>query len=315
MRVVALAGGVGGAKLVYGLSRVLKGDELTVVVNTGDDFEHWGLFICPDLDTVCYALAGLENPETGWGRAEESWNVLQEMRTLGAADWFALGDRDLATHLERSYRLRSGQRLSEITAQFCLKWGIDCRVLPMSDDSAPTFVETVDEGILPFQEYFVRLRCQPRVRGFDLSYARQAMPAMGVLEAIAEADVVIVCPSNPWVSIGPILAMPGILNALKAHACVVAVSPLIGGTAVKGPAAKMFQELGFEPGVMAVAECYRDFLRAMIIDFRDKKCGELLTQWGIIPYITDTYMSDKSQRHRLAREILEFCQFLLKGSL
>lgn len=315
MKVLALAGGVGGAKLAHGLAMTLQGDELTVVVNTGDDFEHWGLFVSPDLDTVCYALAGLENPQTGWGRAEESWHVLQEMRTLGAADWFALGDRDLATHLERSRRLRSGQRLSEVTASFCSAWGIDCRVLPMSDDPAPTLVETVDAGVLPFQEYFVRLRCEPRVSGFDLSAARQAAPAVGVLQAIQEADVVIVCPSNPWVSIGPILAVPGILPALQMHGCVAAVSPLIGGVAVKGPAAKMFRELGFEPGVMAVAECYHDFLKAMIIDFRDEKYATSLTQWGIIPYITDTYMSDKNQRRRLASQILEFCQLLLKGGL
>ncbi len=313
MKVVALAGGVGGAKLAQGLAKVVAPRDLTVIVNTGDDFEHWGLRICPDLDTVCYTLAEIENPQTGWGRANESWRTLQEMRLLGAMDWFAMGDVDLATHLERTRRLREGERLSAVVAHFCTAWGILCRVLPMSDDETPTLVHTVEHGVLSFQEYFVRSRCEPRVSGFDLSAARNSFAAPGVIDAIRAAEVVVVCPSNPWVSIGPIVAVPGIFSALQQHGCVVAVSPLIGGAAVKGPAAKMFRELGIEPGVLAVADCYRGFLKAMVIDSQDGNYASELMQWGIIPYICDTFMSDKEQRCRLAGEIVTFCRTFLEG--
>ena len=199
--VVALAGGVGGAKLADGLARLLPPENLTIIVNTGDDFVHWGLNISPDLDTVCYTLAGLANAETGWGRKDESWNVFENVKNLGGEDWFRMGDRDLATHLERTRRLKTGEPLSAITRDFCLRWGIRPTVLPMTDDPVPTIVDTIEMGELAFQEYFVHQRCQPTVKGFRFDGVERAQPAPGVVEAIRSADVIVFCPSNPWVSI------------------------------------------------------------------------------------------------------------------
>ncbi|HLF88511.1 MAG TPA: 2-phospho-L-lactate transferase, partial [Anaerolineales bacterium] len=253
MKVVALAGGVGGAKLADGLAQILPPKNLTVIVNTGDDFEHFGLKICPDLDTVCYTLAGMANPVTGWGLAGETWNALEAIGTLGGSGWFRLGDRDLGTHLERTRRLRSGQSLSQITRDFCRAWGVQPVVLPMSDDPVPTIVQT-DEGELAFQEYFVRRQCHPRVRGFHFEGVQHARAAPGMLEVIEGADLIVICPSNPWVSVDPILAIPGVREALTPSPSpstrggrIVAVSPIIAGQAVKGPAAKMYAELGVEP--------------------------------------------------------------------
>ena len=217
IKIVALAGGVGGAKLADGLAGCLPPETLTVVVNSGDDFEHLGLTICPDLDTVCYTLAGIANPETGWGRADETFNALQSLAALGGADWFRLGDRDLGTHLERTRRLRAGEPLSQVTRHFCRSWNISCTVLPASDDPVPTQVIT-QEGEMPFQEYFVHRRCQPQVSGFRFAGVDAARPAPGVLEALHAADLVVLCPSNPWVSIDPILAMPGIQSAVSGAA-------------------------------------------------------------------------------------------------
>jgi len=233
MKIVALAGGVGGAKLANGLAQIQHPEDLTIIVNTGDDFKHLGLFICPDLDTVCYKLAGLANPETGWGRADESWHAIENITRLGGPNWFHLGDQDLGTHLERTRRLKAGQTLSQITRDFCAAWGIGPTVLPMSDDPVPTIVLT-DEGELPFQEYFVHRRCEPRVRGFRFQGVDGAHPAPGMIAAIREADLVVICPSNPWVSIDPILALPNIRSEIGSRR-VVAVSPIIGGKAVKGP--------------------------------------------------------------------------------
>ena len=275
MGVVALAGGVGGAKLADGLAGVLEPGELTVIVNTGDDFEHFGLKICPDLDTVCYNLAGLYNPETGWGRADESWASAEEVAALGGPTWFRLGDRDLAAHLERTRRLKAGETLSEITADFCRAWGIEARVLPMSDQPVPTIVLT-EEGEIAFQEYFVARRCEPRVTGFRFENILQSRPAPGVLKAIREAEVVVICPSNPWVSIDPILGVPGVREALTS-AQVVAVSPLIGGKALKGPAAKMFAELEIEPTAAAVARHYGNLLNGFVLDNLDKNLTKLLS--------------------------------------
>src|SRR5512142_2552416 len=202
--IVAFAGGVGGAKLADGLARCLPPENLTVIVNTGDDFEHWGLKICPDLDTVCYTLAGLANPETGWGRVQETWNAIENAVKLGGPDWFNLGDRDLGTHLERTRRLQEGQRLSQITKEFCKAWGVEHTVLPMSDQPVKTIVET-EAGDLAFQEYFVHRRCEPRVKGFRFEGVEEAEPAPGAREALQAADAILICPSNPWVSIDPIL--------------------------------------------------------------------------------------------------------------
>ena len=306
MNLVALAGGVGGAKLADGLAQSLLSEDLTIIVNTGDDFDHLGLRICPDLDTVCYTLAGLANPETGWGRAGETWHALESLEVLGGPAWFRLGDRDLGTHLERSRRLWHGERLSAITADFCRAWGVKPRVLPMSDDPVATIVIT-EEGELAFQEYFVARRCEPRVTGFRFQGTDVAGPAPGVLEAIAAADCVVFCPSNPWVSIDPILAIPGIRAAVAARP-VVAVSPIVGGQALKGPAAKMYAELGIAPSARAVAGHYGKLLRGFVFDEIDK---ELAPSIPIPTLITDTIMKSVADRARLAREVLDFAATLL----
>lgn len=309
MKIVALAGGVGGAKLADGLAQSLPAEDLTIIVNTGDDFEHFGLSICPDLDTVCYTLAGLANLETGWGLAGESWTALEAAKALGAPGWFGLGDRDLGTHLERTRRLRGGDALSAITADFCRAWGIGPQVLPMSDDPVRTMVQTA-AGELAFQNYFVELRCEPQVHGFRFAGIEAAQPAPGVLAAIAAADLILVCPSNPWVSIGPILGLSGLRAALAAKP-VVAVSPIIGGQAVKGPAAKMFRELGIAPSALAVAEYYGDLLSGLVLDTLDSDQQEAVRELGIITLATASIMQDPGDRARLAAEVLKFGQSLL----
>lgn len=306
MKVVALAGGVGGAKLADGLARCLPPEDLTIVVNTGDDFVHFGLKICPDLDTVCYTLAGLANPETGWGRAGETWNTLRALEALGAPSWFQLGDQDLATHLERTRRLAEGETLSEVTRFFCQHWGIRHCVLPMSDDPVQTIVES-DIGDLSFQEYFVKHRFEPSVRGFRFEGASRAKAAPGVLEAVANSDVVIFCPSNPWVSIDPILAVPGIRQALM-RARVLAVSPIVGGKAIKGPAAKMFAEIGIPPSAQAVALHYGSLLTGFIFDRLDAAEEVEIRSLRLRTLITDTVMKSPTDRQRLAGEILTFVQ-------
>ena len=257
MKITALAGGVGGAKLLDGLAQILPPEDLTAIVNTGDDFDHWGLRICPDLDTVCYTLAGLANQDTGWGRRDETWNVLIELSHLNGNDWFRIGDRDLATHIERTERLAAGQTLTQIVRAFCNAWGIKSSILPMTDDAVATIVHTKDQGELAFQEYFVHQHCEPKVTSFTFAGIEYCRPANGVLEAINAADAVIFCPSNPWVSLDPILAVPGILPAIKKKAVALSISPIIGGIALKGPAAKMFQELAITPSALAVAEHYK----------------------------------------------------------
>jgi LPPG:FO 2-phospho-L-lactate transferase len=309
-RFVALAGGVGGAKLVDGLARLLPPQNLTIIVNTGDDFEHLGLKICPDLDTVCYTLAGLANPITGWGRADETWNAMESLAALGGPTWFRLGDRDLGTHLERTRRLRRGDPLSKVTREFCRAWGIQHPVLPMSDQAVPTCVLT-DAGELPFQEYFVRRQCLPKVSGFRFEGVEYAQPAPGVLEALDNADVVLICPSNPWVSIDPILAIPGIRSAIQ-EKCVVAVSPIIGGETVKGPAAKMYREMGIEPSAFSVAEHYRMILCGFVLDTIDRALVKDLEDRGIAAFVTDILMRTIEDRVRLAREVIEFALELRK---
>lgn len=309
MRIVALAGGVGGAKLADGLAQVLPAADLTVIVNSGDDFEHFGLTICPDLDTVCYTLAGLANPQTGWGRVDETQNALKNVEALGGPTWFALGDHDLGTHLERTRRLKSGDLLSAITTDFCRAWGVKVRVLPMSDQLVRTIVET-DQGELPFQEYFVARACEPRVHGFSFDGIEQSKPAPGVLDAVAAADVIVICPSNPWVSIAPILAIPGIREAITKRV-VIAVSPIISGKAVKGPAAKMFRELGIEPSALAVAQYYEGLIRGFVFDEIDSAYSTAILELGIMPFAAATIMQDRADRARLAGEVIEFSRRLL----
>ncbi len=309
MKIIALAGGVGGAKLAHGLAQIILPENLTIIVNTGDDFEHLGLSISPDLDTVCYTLAGLENPLTGWGRADESWQVFDNVALLGGPDWFRLGDRDLGTHLERMRRLRKGDSLSQITHDFCKAWSVGHSVLPMTDDSLHTIVNTEGQGELSFQEYFVHQGCEPSVTGFRFEGAENALPAPGVIEAIANADAVVFCPSNPWVSIDPILVVAGIKSACKSKP-IIAVSPIIGGKALKGPAAKMYLELGIQPSVLAVAEHYQEILSGLVFDQIDAETEPAIKALGLKTFVTDTIMQDAKGRYRLAKDVLDFVNII-----
>ena len=306
---------MGGAKLADGLAQVLPAQNLTVIVNTGDDFEHLGLHICPDLDTVCYTLAGRANPATGWGCANETWHALETIGELGGPTWFRLGDRDLGLHLERTRRLREGQTLSQVTRDFCRSWDIRPLVLPASDDPVPTWVST-DEGELPFQEYFVRRQCHPRVTGFRFANITEARPSPGVLDALKQADLVLICPSNPWVSIDPILAVPGIRTALQVlrvstRQCVLAVSPIIGGKTVKGPAAKMYAELGITPSALSVAHHYSPLLAGYVMDRLDADQADAVTSLGIFSLVTDTLMNTADDRRRLAAKVINFGEELV----
>ena len=314
MKIVALAGGVGGAKLADGLYRLSPQLDLTVIVNTGDDFSLFGLKICPDLDTVCYNLAGIENPLAGWGRAEECWETIDEISFLGGPDWFRLGNKDLAVHLERTRRLSEGEVLSEITSSFCRRWDITANILPMSDTPVPTIVQT-KQGDLPFQDYFVKLACRPEVTGFIFQGADESVPAPGVVRSIKEADLVLICPSNPWVSIDPILAIPDISRELR-NKVVLAVSPIIGGKTVKGPAAKMFKEIGIIPSAAAVAEHYQELLTGFIMDSADQDLEEHLSGSGpeeLKVMTTNTWMNSRQDRVRLAEDVITFGKQLLKG--
>ena len=295
---------MGGAKLADGLAQALPPGDLSVIVNTGDDFEHLGLHICPDLDTVCYTLAGMANPITGWGRAGETWAALETLSALGGPSWFHLGDRDLGLHLERTRRLRRGDALSTITRDFCRQWAIASTVIPMSDDPVPTWVSTL-EGELAFQEYFVHRQCHPQVTGFRFEGVQQARPAPGVLDALQEAALIVICPSNPWVSIDPILAVPGIRSALySAAAPVIAVSPIIAGQTIKGPAAKMYAELGIEPSARSVANHYGGLLRGFVLDNQDSHLAPEMPG-HLELHLTDTLMKTPGDRLRLAGEVLE----------
>lgn len=302
LKVTALAGGVGGAKLLDGLAAVLPPGHLTAVVNTGDDFDHLGLRICPDLDTVLYTLAGIANPKTGWGQVNESWNFMASVKVYGAADWFQLGDKDVALHVLRTQALRQGTPLSRFTQRMSQALGVTVPILPMSDDPVPTIVET-DEGNLPFQTYFVARGCEPKVKGFRFEGASRARPAPGVLESLSQADLVVLCPSNPWVSLDPILAVPGVREAVASRP-VVGVSPIVGGRALKGPAAKMFQELGLQAEAGAVAEHFEDLLDGFVIDIQDEDQADSVRDMGIQTLVTGTVMLDGATRASLAADVL-----------
>jgi LPPG:FO 2-phospho-L-lactate transferase len=308
MKVVALAGGVGGAKLVEGLAAILPPDTLTVVVNTGDDFEHLGLHISPDVDTVLYTLAGVANPETGWGRADETWHFLDRVRDAGGPTWFRLGDKDLAFHLERTRGLADGCALSEVTRRLANSLGVTVPVLPMSDDPVRTRVDT-DEGCLPFQEYFVARACRPSVRGFHFDGAAASRPSPGVLPAIESAPVVIMAPSNPFVSLDPILAVPGIREALGGKV-VVGVSPIVGGKAIKGPAARMFADLGILPSAEAVARHFEGVVNGIVIDETDRALAPRISRLGLAVRVTGTVMRSADDRRRLAEEVIRFATSL-----
>jgi LPPG:FO 2-phospho-L-lactate transferase len=307
MKIIAFAGGVGGAKLADGLSRCLEPENLTIVVNTGDDFEHWGLKISPDLDTVCYTLAGLANPETGWGRAADTWQVFGNIRALGGEDWFRIGDKDVATHLERTRRLLAGQPLSKVVKDFCLAWHIGPLVLPMSDQPVATIVDTLEHGELAFQEYFVHQRSAPTVKGFRFEGIDQAQPAPGLLDAIQHADAVVFCPSNPWVSLDPILNINGIRSALTGKK-VVAVSPIIENQTIKGPAAKMFSELGIAPSALAVARHYEGIVTDFVLDVLDQDLLQAIESLQINPIPLNTIMNSSQDRQQLAQNMLHFIE-------
>ena len=303
---VALAGGVGGAKLAAGLQAALLPDNLAVVVNTADDFDLWGLRICPDLDTVMYTLAGVSNPETGWGIEGESFAALGMLARYGEDTWFKLGDRDLATHLLRTARLGAGERLTRITARLTWALGVGSAILPMCDEPVATILETPG-GELEFQEYFVRRGQRDEVLGIELRGIEVARPTEVVLEALAAADLVVLCPSNPVVSIGPILAVPGMRQALEAsRAPRVAVSPIVGGRALKGPADRMLASLGHEASAAGVAKMYEGLLDGMVVDTVDEEDRPEVEALGMRVLATDAIMHDAPDRARLAREILEF---------
>ncbi|HWE75609.1 MAG TPA: 2-phospho-L-lactate transferase [Stellaceae bacterium] len=303
-RIIALSGGVGGAKLALGLSRVLPPGDLAVIANTGDDFEHLGLSISPDIDTLLYALAGLDNQATGWGRRDESWNFMASLEALGGETWFNLGDRDLATHIERTRRLRGGESLSQITDDFRRRFDIGATILPMSDDPVRTRVKTKD-GWLDFQPYFVRQRCEPVITAIEFAGAADARPQPALLAALGDPALgaVILCPSNPFISIEPILALRGVRAALRDCAApVIAVSPIIGGRAVKGPTAKMMQELGLEISAAAVARRYGDLIDAYIVDHADAlSCASL--ECAVVP--ANALMETLADREALARVVLD----------
>lgn len=305
-RIVALCGGVGGAKLALGLAHLLPPESLTVIVNTGDDFDHLGLRVCPDIDTVLYTLSGLNDEERGWGRRGETWNFLDSLAQLGGETWFQLGDRDLALHVERTRRLAAGESLTAITAAFAHALGAAPRIVPMSDQPVRTFVRT-EGGPLAFQFYFVRDRCAPRVTGFRFDGAHDALPAPGTVKAIRDADLIVLCPSNPFVSIGPILAVPALRAALEARtAPLVAVSPIVGGMAIKGPTAKMMDELGMPRSADAVARHYGPLLDGFVLDETDAELAPAVEALGLPCLVAQTVMSDLGDKVDLARAVRDF---------
>lgn len=302
--VVVLTGGVGGAKLVDGLMRVVPAGRLTAIVNTGDDFHHLGLPVSPDIDTLLYTLSGKANRSQGWGREGESWNFMAALRSLGGGGWFNLGDGDLALHVLRGAQLAGGATLAEVTASFVRAWDIGVNILPMSNDRVATMLDC-DEGLLEFQRYFVGRQCVPQVRSIHFAGAERANPAPGVIEAISAADAIVIAPSNPWLSIDPILSVPAILRALRqTKAPVIAVSPLVEGKAVKGPTAKLIGELGLPVTNATIAGHYGDLLDAMLVHRDDDGPHDIAISR------TDTLMPETDDRIRVARQVLELASSL-----
>ena len=304
--ITALAGGVGAAKLLRGLSKVID-DELTIIVNTGDDITLHGLHISPDLDIITYTLAGIVDPEKGWGIKGDTFNCLDMLKKLGCEGWFNLGDRDLAIHIYRTYLLNRGLRLSEVTAKIASAFGLSAHIIPLTDDSFQTKIKT-DIGILHFQEYLVKRGCSDRVLGVIFEGAEEAKPAPKVLESILDARAVIICPSNPIVSIGTILSVKGIREALqRTRATIVGVSPIIGGTPVKGPADKLMSALNIEVSVYGVAQLYKDFLDIFLIDACDSALKERVESLGIKVVVTNILMKSFEEEKALAKLILSLC--------
>ena len=310
---LALSGGVGGAKLALGFSHLLE-DSLSVVTNTGDDFSHFGLKICPDLDTVMYTLADLNDKERGWGLANESWAFLDAMKALGQESWFQLGDKDLASHITRTQLLAQGKSLTEVTDYLCKKLGIKASVFPMSDQNVSTQIGLQDGGWMSFQHYFVKHQCKPSVREFKFEGLEQALPSPALQACLEKEDLnaIFICPSNPFVSIDPILSLPGLRARLKEHpAPVIAVSPIVGGEAIKGPTAKMMKELGITQSAFSVAEHYGDLLDGYILDDKDRQLEEQCQSLGIHTTVTQTVMKSLDDRINLATECLKFSKQII----
>ncbi len=308
MSVLALTGGIGGAKLALGFTKVLEPDEVTFVVNTGDDFEHLGFHISPDVDTLVYTLSGEANADTGWGRRDESWHFMDVAQHLGMQTWFRLGDRDLALHVYRRERLAEGATLTEVTGEICERLGVTQTVLPMSDDPVRTRVLTA-EGPLAFQHYFVRDRCRPAVTGFEFDGVENARINPGIEELVTRGGLtaIVICPSNPFVSVDPILGVPGMRDLLKsAGVPIIAVSPIVGGRAIKGPTAKMMRELDIPASATAVARHYRDLITGFVLDERDADRQSEVANLGLATTVTQTVMSNLDDRIALARDVLAF---------
>jgi len=304
MKITALAGGVGASKFLLGLTSVMPPEDVTIIANTGDDIEMFGLRICPDIDTVTYTLAGVIDDRAGWGLRNDTFECLHNLASYGEDTWFNLGDKDLATHIFRTNQLRQGSSVSEITLEVCRRLGVRSTILPMTDEYTPTRV-TTDDGEMHFQEYFVRRRCEPRVRSLRFDGIDSARPAPGVLDAITGADGVVVCPSNPFISIGPILGVPGVRDALvQTRSKIVAITPIIGGKALKGPAADMLRDLGHEVSAASVAAMYRDFLDIFIVDQSDAGLERDVLELGIEARLADTIMSSLEKKKELASFVL-----------
>ena len=308
MRIVVLAGGVGGSKLVLGLTRVMDPSDLTMIANTGDDIVMHGLHVSPDPDILIYTLSDLVNPETGWGFRDESFRVAEGLARYGRPTWFQLGDRDLATHIHRTAMLKDGATLSQVIESIRTALGVGPRILPMSDSPVPTMLQT-DEGRMHLQDYFVRRRCEPRLNGIEFEGAGQAHPAPGVTESIREADAIVIAPSNPLISIGPILAVPGIREALReVRARVMAVCPLVGGKSLKGPSDKMMAELGYDVSALGVARLYWDICSTMVIDETDAEESAAIEALGMTPILCPTVMRSLEDKERLARSLLRVAE-------
>lgn len=305
LKVAALAGGVGGAKLANGLSKILSSENLSIIVNTGDDFEYFGLYICPDLDTVIYNLAGINNPVTGWGIADDSNNVLEGLRKFGHSPWFNLGDLDIATHIERTQALREGELLSKITQRLANSLGIQHTIIPMSETPVRTHIHTKDGLSHSFQDYFVKHQSRPEIREIIYQGIENAILPDQAKKHLAMADLIVICPSNPYLSIDPILLTPGV-RELIADKKVVAVSPLIGGKTLKGPAAKIMSEFGLSPTSHNIAAHYGKLLSGFILDSQDQHEKDAIRGCGIIPLVTDILMPDVNAQLILAQQVLDF---------
>ncbi|MCI0486258.1 MAG: 2-phospho-L-lactate transferase [Blastocatellia bacterium] len=305
MKITALAGGIGASKFLLGLSNVFPPEDITIIANTGDDIELFGLRISPDIDTVIYTLAGVINEETGWGIAGDTFDALRWLARYGEAAWFNLGDRDLATHIYRTDMLRQGRSLTEVTDHIRRALGVRSRVLPMTDAYTPTRVIT-DEGEMHFQEYFVRRRCEPRVKEIRFENMESAPAAEGVEQAIIEADTIIICPSNPFISIGPILAVEGVREALRQRRdSSVAITPIVEGRALKGPAADMLRDLGHDPSALGVARIYQDFAGLFVLDEADREIKPAIEELGLRVLVMNTVMKTLEDKKRLAERVLE----------